>query len=167
MSRLAYYTDFITIPVLVLLLVFVGGAGVAGLLFGLAAWTLAEYVIHRVLFHRLPLFREAHDAHHEHPSGRTGVTSWQSLAIFGALFLVLPIGVLAGVALGYLGYITVHHAVHHWRIGPRLRPWGLDLPHPLYGLKMRHVMHHRGAELNFGVTTTVWDRVFRTYRAHR
>ena len=158
MSRLAYYTDFVAIPALVLLLVAVGGASFSGMLIGLAAWSLAEYLIHRFLFHRLPVFREAHDEHHAHPSGRTGVTSWHSLAIFGALFLVLPIGVLAGVALGYFGYITAHHAVHHWRIGPG---------HPLYALKMRHALHHRGVEANFGVITTAWDRLFGTYRAHR
>lgn len=158
MSRLAYYTDFVAIPALVLVLVAVGGAGLGGMLLGLAAWTLAEYVIHRCLFHHLPVFRAAHDEHHARPCARTGVTSWHSLGIFGLLFLVLPAGILAGLALGYLAYITAHHAVHHWRIAPG---------HPLYALKLRHAMHHRGVEANFGVVTTFWDRVFRTYEARR
>ncbi|MDH2313344.1 sterol desaturase family protein [Methylobacterium brachiatum] len=158
MSRAAYYTDFVAIPAVVLLLILVGGASFGGIAFGLAVWTLAEYVIHRFLFHRLPVFRDAHDLHHARPCARTGVTSWHSLAIFGALFLLLPAGILAGIALGYLAYITAHHAVHHWRIAPG---------HPLYALKMRHAMHHHGVEANFGVVTTLWDRVFRTYQARR
>lgn len=158
MSRLAYYADFITMPALILALLVGGGASLSGLLAGLVAWSLAEYVIHRVLFHRLPFFKAAHDLHHARPSGRTGVTSWHSLAIFGGLFLVVPAGILAGLALGYLAYITAHHAVHHWRIAPG---------HPLYALKIRHAMHHRGEEANFGVVTTAWDRLLGTYRPQR
>ena len=156
MSRFAYYADFVTMPLLVAALVLLGGGTLPGLALGLVVWSLAEYVIHRVLFHRLPLFRVGHDEHHAKPSGRTGVTSWHSLLVFGALFVVLPAGVLAGIALGYLAYITAHHAVHHWRIGPG---------HPLYGLKIRHAMHHRGDEVNFGVGSTAWDRMFGTHRA--
>ncbi len=158
MSRAAYYADFVTMPVLALALILFGGATLGGVLFGLLVWSGLEYAIHRVLFHRLPFFREAHDAHHAKPSGRTGVTSWHSLAIFGGLWLVVPAGVLAGIVLGYLAYIGAHHAVHHWRIGPG---------HPLYGLKIRHAMHHRGDEANFGVVTTAWDRLFGTYQAIR
>lgn len=155
MSRLAYYADFVSMPALVVLLAAFGGASLPGVVLGLGAWSLAEYAIHRFLFHRVPGFRGAHDEHHARPSGRTGVTSWHSLAIFGALFLALPAGVLAGLVLGYLAYITAHHAVHHWRIAPG---------HPLYALKLRHAMHHRGVEANFGVVTTAWDRLFGTYR---
>ncbi|GEP00610.1 sterol desaturase family protein [Methylobacterium haplocladii] len=158
MSRLAYYADFVTMPVLALLLIVLGDAGLVGIVSGLFTWTLAEYAIHRVLFHRVPGFRAAHDAHHAKPCGRTGVTSWHSLAVFAGLALVLPAGILAGFALGYLGYITVHHAVHHWTIAPG---------HPLYALKLRHAAHHCGVEANFGVVTTAWDRVFGTYRANR
>ncbi|WP_158509761.1 sterol desaturase family protein [Methylobacterium sp. AMS5] len=158
MSRLAYYADFVSMPALALALILFGGATLPGIALGLVAWTLAEYVIHRVLFHRLPLFKAGHDEHHAKPSGRTGVTSWHSLLVFGVLFLALPAGVLAGLALGYLAYIAAHHAVHHWRIAPG---------HVLYGLKIRHAMHHRGDEVNFGVVTTAWDRVFGTYRPIR
>lgn len=167
MSALAYYADFVTMPALVLALLAFGDVSLVGVGSGLLAWTLAEYAIHRVLFHRVPGFRAAHDAHHAKPSGRTGVTSWHSLAIFAGLALVLPAGILAGFVLGYLGYITVHHAVHHWRIGPTFEVHGAHLPHPLYGLKLRHAAHHRGVEANFGVVTTAWDRVFGTFRASR
>ena len=154
MSPLAYYADWVVIPVLILALVALAPVTAMGIAFGVLAWTLAEYVIHRALFHRLPMFRPAHDHHHAHPSGRTGVSSAHSLGIFGALILVVPAGPLVGLLLGYLAYITAHHAVHHWRIAPG---------HPLYALKRRHRAHHAGVEANFGVVTTVWDRVFGTY----
>ena len=156
MSRLAYYADFVTIPAMVALLVAFGNVSLVGVAAGIAAWTLIEYVLHRFLFHRLPVFREAHDLHHAKPSGRTGVTSWHSLGVFAGLAFIVPPDVLAGLALGYLGYIGAHHAVHHWRVGP---------DHPLYGLKLRHALHHKGVEANFGVVTTLWDRVFRTFEA--
>ena len=140
-------------PVLVPLLVAFGGASLTGMALGLTAWLLAEYLSHRFLFHCVPGFRGAHDEHHARPAGRTYVTSWHSLAIFGALFLVVPAGVLAGLALGHLAYITAHHAVHHRRVAPG---------HPLSALRMRHATHHRGIEASFGVVTTAWDRMFRT-----
>ncbi|GLS44352.1 sterol desaturase family protein [Methylobacterium brachythecii] len=155
MSRLAYYADFVTMPVLALVLIALGDATMHGVIAGILLWTLAEYVLHRWAFHALPFFKPAHDEHHAKPSGRTGVTSWHSLAVFGGLALVLPAGILAGFVIGYLAYITAHHAVHHWRIAPG---------HLLYALKLRHNAHHRGVEANFGVVTTVWDRVFGTYR---
>ncbi|WP_430913898.1 sterol desaturase family protein [Methylobacterium sp. sgz302541] len=158
MSRFAYYADFVLMPAMILVLLVLGSPTLAGVLFGAAAWTLAEYAAHRVLFHRPPLFKAAHDEHHARPCGRTGVSSLHSFAIFVGLALLLPADVLAGFALGYLAYITAHHAVHHWRIGPR---------HPLYGLKLRHAMHHHGVEANFGVVTTLWDRVFGTYLPRR
>ncbi|GEP09793.1 sterol desaturase family protein [Methylobacterium gnaphalii] len=167
MSRLAYYADFVTMPVIALLLLAVSGGSLVGVAVGALAWTLAEYVLHRWAFHALPFFRPAHDEHHAKPSSRTGVTSWHSLLIFGGLALVLPPGILAGFVLGYLAYITAHHAVHHWRVGPTISVQGLTLPHPLYALKLRHVAHHRGVEANFGVVTTAWDRVFGTYRPIR
>lgn len=158
MSRLAYYLDFVVVPALIAVLPLLAEVSLAGVVSGLLAWTLAEYVIHRVLFHRLPLFKPAHDLHHAKPSGRTGVSSWATLAIIIAVSLVVPAGPLVGLLVGYLGYITAHHAVHHWRVGPG---------HLLYGLKMRHRMHHSGIEANFGVVTTFWDRAFGTYQAHR
>lgn len=60
----------------------------------------------------------------------------------------------AGIMLGYLWYVSVHHALHHWR---------MEHASYLYTLKRRHALHHHGAETcNFGVTTGFWDRLFRT-----
>ena len=53
--------------------------------------------------------------------------------------------------MGWLWYISVHHAVHHWR---------LSRDGYLYRAKRRHAMHHYSRETgNFGVTTPFWDHV--------
>lgn len=172
MSRLSYYADFFVMPALILAVSAAGLAGdggvvlfVGGALAGGLSWTLTEYVIHRHLFHRLPFFLRAHDEHHRRPRARTGLSSWHSLAVLVVLaamlwFLLGPsgLGFLAGFASGYLAYIVVHHAIHHRTIGPG---------HPLYAAKMRHLVHHKGVEANFGVVTPVWDHVFGTLGARR
>lgn len=155
MSAWEYYADFVTVPLIIAVLAMLYPVNLAMVAAGIALWSIAEYVIHRHLFHRLPVMKPAHDEHHEKPSGKTGVTSWHSALIFVTLFWLLPPSLLIGVTGGYLAYIVLHHAYHHWTIGPAS---------PLYAGKMRHAMHHRGDEVNFGVTTTLWDHVFRTYR---
>lgn len=61
----------------------------------------------------------------------------------------------AGFLVGYGAFLFVHYAVHHWTIRPT---------DTLYRLKMMHAAHHRLDDVNYGVTTTLWDRVFGTYR---
>jgi sterol desaturase/sphingolipid hydroxylase (fatty acid hydroxylase superfamily) len=62
--------------------------------------------------------------------------------------------IFAGLLLGYLAFITVHYAVHRWPIRPNSR---------LYPAKLRHLTHHRFENCNFGVITSFWNIVFRTY----
>ena len=59
--------------------------------------------------------------------------------------------------MGYFAYIILHHAIHHWTVVPGST---------LYALKMRHRMHHRGDDVNFGIVTPLWDRVFGTYKPY-
>jgi sterol desaturase/sphingolipid hydroxylase (fatty acid hydroxylase superfamily) len=50
--------------------------------------------------------------------------------------------------------VTAHYAMHHWQI----RSSGF-----LGRLRQRHILHHHYDDLgNFGVTSGLWDRVFRT-----
>lgn len=172
LSKAGYYADFFVYPPMV-----IGLAGVAlrapnsvalagwviSCLVGLGFWTLIEYIFHRFVLHRFPLVRDMHDMHHEHPSAFVGTPTWLSLpAIVVGAFLplwwqinfVIASGITAGVTLGYLAYVGLHHAVHHWRI---------TRSSFLYPLKMRHAQHHyTGLEGNFGVTTSFWDRLFGT-----
>ena len=100
------------------------------------------------------------------PEGFVGTPTWLSLAAIcvGALFPLwwetgfdFASGATAGLMLGYVWYVSVHHMLHHWRI--RLGSY-------LYHLKHCHALHHYARHpCNFGVTTLFWDRVFGT--AHR
>ena len=64
------------------------------------------------------------------------------------------IAATAGLATGYLWYVFVHYATHHWR--PRKNSY-------LYRARLRHARHHYFFHCgNFGVTTSMWDHIFGT-----
>jgi sterol desaturase/sphingolipid hydroxylase (fatty acid hydroxylase superfamily) len=172
LGRWGYYTDFVLYPLLVVALVAVTwrAAPLAWtqwavcVVVGVIVWTFAEYVLHRFVFHDIPFFARMHDTHHADPTGMIGTPSWISLAVtvFG---LLLPLwwgttfevasGMTAGGMLGYFWYIALHHAVHHMRIEPGTY---------LFRVKRRHALHHFARQsCNFGVTTSMWDRLFGTY----
>lgn len=170
-TRIGYFGDFFVYPVLIAALL-VGGImwnpdavlrWVAIFVGCLVLWTFLEYVLHRFAFHHMPFLREAHDLHHHAERDLVGTPTWLSLVAhaafgFGPILLLTNFvdasAASAGLMLGYLWYVSVHHVVHHW--------------HPahsgyLYSLKRRHALHHHhDQERNFGVTTGFWDRVFGT-----
>lgn len=172
LSRLGYYADFLVYPFLVLALFAVAssrpaphawiewvGASVAGI----ATWTLAEYIFHRFVLHDFPFFGRLHDAHHADPTGYVGTPTWLSAAaiLFGILLPLwwgtnfdLASGLTTGFMAGYLWYVGIHHAVHHWQIRQGTY---------LFCAKRRHALHHFARQsCNFGVSSGFWDRVFRT-----
>jgi len=56
-----------------------------------------------------------------------------------------------GLLTGYLGYAITHHAIHHWRAD---NAW-------LKERKYWHALHHHSEQPGcYGVTSSVWDRVF-------
>ena len=64
-------------------------------------------------------------------------------------------GLTVGVMLGYWWYGVVHHVIHHWANG--------SSPSYFNDLRAWHMRHHYSPKSgNFGVTTSVWDRVFGT-----
>jgi sterol desaturase/sphingolipid hydroxylase (fatty acid hydroxylase superfamily) len=77
---------------------------------------------------------------------------------FYALFcLIVPRGLLpvffAAFLLGYVWYDTIHYATHHAPMKGRLGHW----------LKQHHLRHHyMDDERGFGVSSLLWDFVFRT-----
>ncbi len=163
MRHIRHFGDFLTVPIAIT--IFVGLAGMDRLYLvplGFAAWTLLEYWVHRIAFHRYPVTRRLHQLHHDRPSDPD--TERSSLS---TPFLALPVGTLliaaagledgsaifAGLLGGYLAFIAIHHAVHRWPIEPGSL---------LYPAKMRHLTHHHLENCNFGVTTDVWDILFRT-----
>ena len=139
-------------------------------LVGVVAWTLLEYVLHRFVFHWKPrsafgrkLHFLAHGIHHLDPWDPTRLV-FPPLAglaiaalIYLPLWLLLPIGVatavMGGILLGYIVYDMSHYYTHHAR--PKGR-WGKFL-------KAWHLAHHhKWWERMYGVSSPLWDFVFRT-----
>jgi sterol desaturase/sphingolipid hydroxylase (fatty acid hydroxylase superfamily) len=182
-SRIHPATPFVVwIPVAALVLVRswlrheLGPASLAAaFLGGMFAWTLAEYVLHRYVFHWT---HEAvwgkrvhfllHGVHHEYPSDRDRLvmpllTSTPLAVIFYSLFrlgLGQAIGepFFAGFVVGYLFYDGTHYFVHHFVPTSR---WGK--------LLRRHHMthHHADHDGGFGVSTPLWDVIFHTLPSKR
>jgi sterol desaturase/sphingolipid hydroxylase (fatty acid hydroxylase superfamily) len=163
MQRIRHFGDYVTLPIAIA--VFVGLAGLHHIhlvLAGAAAWTLVEYLVHRFCFHRFSVGRRLHQRHHESPHDLDAERSSLSTPLLAfpiGLLLITAAGVadgsalFAGLLLGYLAFIIIHHIVHRCPIGPN--SW-------LYSAKMRHLTHHHLEYCNFGVTTGFWDVVFRT-----
>lgn len=138
---------------------------------GFLLWTLAEYLLHRYVFHwqrDTPFGRRVHfllhGVHHDFPNDSDRLvmpllTSVPLAVIFYATFYLLFGGVrlaepfYAGFAIGYLAYDGTHYAVHHFKQTSRLGKF----------LKRHHMLHHHADhEGGFGVSSPVWDYVFGT-----
>lgn len=172
LSRIGYYSDFFVYPVLIALLAIAGlgfagteGAAIWLAMFAacVALWTLIEYLMHRFVLHHVPYIKDMHNHHHHEEKASVGTPTWLSVSSHAAIVFIPALllsnfvtasAVSGGLMLGYLWYISIHHALHHW--------------HPshstyFYGLKRRHALHHHFDDAgNFGVTTNFWDRVFGT-----
>jgi len=115
---------------------------------GVAAWTLGEYVVHRLVLHSLTPTQ--HGLHHAHPDKAVLTIFWQIWVCFAIVYLIAGGALLAGALVAYAWYLFVHHCAHHGSHG---------LPSPLF---KHHQIHHRFASRNYGVSTTIWDHVFGT-----
>ena len=171
----------IFVPVIVALIVLGArdgqGAVEIALLFlgGLGIWTLTEYWLHRKLFHWEPdhpigsrLHFIIHGVHHDHPNDKLRLVMPPAASIplaslfFGLFYLVfgLPtaLPLFAGFLLGYLAYDYMHYYLHHFV--PRS-----DLGKRLREQHMRH--HFQDHRYGFGVSSPLWDYVFRTMPRRR
>jgi dihydroceramide fatty acyl 2-hydroxylase len=137
---------------------------------GLALWTLAEYWLHRKLFHWEPdhpigrrLHFIIHGVHHDHPNDRMRLVMPPAASIplaalfFGVFWLAfgLPtaLPLFAGFLVGYLVYDYTHYWLHHF------------VPRSTLGKRLReqHMRHHfQDHRYGFGVSTPLWDAVFGT-----
>ena len=152
-----------------------GGETVLLVAAGLFIWTLSEYWLHRKVFHWEPdhpigrrMHFIIHGVHHDHPNDRMRLVMPPALSLpLGALFFglfVLVFGtpaaypLFAGLLVGYLTYDYTHYYLHHHtpktRIGKRLRE--------------QHMRHHfQDHRYGFGVSSPMWDVVFRTLPRRR
>ena len=137
-------------------------------LLGAGGWSLSEYVLHRWVGHdprSQTEFAKEHRAHHAQrfyfaPTAKKaayvapimlagGALAWWLAGVAGAAFV-------ASYAVTYGSYELLHRRLHTH--GPRGRIGRF--------LRRHHVAHHfNGPQTNHGVTSPVWDVVFRTLRA--
>lgn len=142
---------------------------------GIVIWSFAEYTLHRFVFHFHPkgdqmkrLVFLFHGIHHAQPQCKTRlvmppIVSIPLAFIFYFLFSTI-VGTMfsspqwvnpmvAGFMTGYLVYDLMHYATHHFPMR-----WGF-----LKILKRHHMQHHfKEPYLRYGVSSTVWDKVFGT-----
>jgi sterol desaturase/sphingolipid hydroxylase (fatty acid hydroxylase superfamily) len=173
----------IWVPIAVAFLVWgiVGPQGPAAFLYlpicfvvGLALWTLAEYTLHRFVFHYHPRTEWGkkvsfllHGIHHAQPMVKTRLVMPPPVSIplaavffgvffllgivFGAPYLVAPL--FSGFVTGYILYDMMHYSTHHFKLN-----WNY-----WQTMKRYHMHHHvQTPDKRFGVTSPLWDRVFGT-----
>jgi sterol desaturase/sphingolipid hydroxylase (fatty acid hydroxylase superfamily) len=170
-TKVGYYADLFFYPVVVggFLLYDLNGMGFAlhsrwwfALLCGGILWTLVEYLLHRFVYHKVPVIRNLHGMHHSHPNDFLGSPIWVSIVGFSSFLALLALiwdidiscGMTSGLIVGYVAYLLTHDAVHRWQLSER--SW-------MRNHRLRHLRHHRNPlPGNFGVTTGFWDLVFGT-----
>jgi sterol desaturase/sphingolipid hydroxylase (fatty acid hydroxylase superfamily) len=152
---------------------------VPGFAAGLILWTIAEYLLHRFIFHfipRTPLQERIaflmHGVHHAQPRVKTRLVMPLMVSVPLALLFYLLFSVVvsyfmsapwltgllfSGFVIGYVCYDLTHYALHHVQfkggIGKVLRN--------------HHMRHHTEWDSRFGVSTPLWDHVFGTEPAKR
>ncbi|HVK97855.1 MAG TPA: sterol desaturase family protein [Flavisolibacter sp.] len=136
---------------------------------GMFFWTLFEYIMHRWVFHIIAESERAqkivyimHGNHHHYPRDRERLfmppvpSLILATVIFGGMYLAIGQSAFVffpGFILGYLMYGSMHYAIHAWN--PPFK-W----MKPLW--RNHHLHHYKDEGKGFGVSTTIWDRVFGT-----
>ncbi|MBD0400978.1 sterol desaturase family protein [Flammeovirga sp. EKP202] len=136
---------------------------------GLLLFTLVEYVMHRFVFHMSPttplkkdITHKFHGVHHHHPKdkSRLAMPPIVSVVLASSFFYLFYLALndycypfTAGFLTGYALYLGVHYMIHAM--------------HPpknfLKILWIHHSIHHyRDDTKAFGVSSPLWDFVFRT-----
>lgn len=146
--------------------------GFVGLFFGgWITWTLAEYWVHRWLYHvktenktLLKIQHMGHGIHHQYPKDPTRLAMPPVPALilisifFGIFYLIMQSYAYVffpGFLFGYVLYISLHYMQHLYK-PPKFAP--------LNRLWKWHALHHyKYPETKaFGVSTNLWDVVFGT-----
>jgi dihydroceramide fatty acyl 2-hydroxylase len=142
---------------------------------GIGIWTLTEYWLHRLVFHWEPdnafgrrMHFIIHGIHHDHPNDKMRLVMPPSVSIpLAALFLLAFWGIFGspaalplfgGFIFGYLAYDYTHYYVHHF------------VPKSNLGKQLReqHMRHHfQDHRFGYGVSSPLWDVVFRTLPRRR
>ena len=142
-------------------------AGAAIVAVGFFAWGGVEYAVHRWVLHGGPsMATRAHARHHADAAALISTPAFVSPALatlsYFALSVMFEKGPAAlavfGLYAGYNYYAALHHLLHRQRSL-------VDRIAPLARLEESHGVHHRRCAVNYGVSTTWWDRLLGSYQA--
>ncbi|HEX4873975.1 MAG TPA: sterol desaturase family protein [Sphingorhabdus sp.] len=140
----------------------------------LAAFLLLDFAmwLQHVLTHKIPLLWRLHKVHHAdpdidvttsirfHPGEIAFSVAWKSV-------WVLLLGVSAPVIVAFEAWLAANAAFNHGNV--ELPRWFDRLIRHILVTPDMHLVHHsvikREQQSNYGFALTVWDRLFRTYRA--
>ena len=135
---------------------------------GALFWSLFEYVMHRYVFHYItekPKLQKfvytMHGVHHEYPRDkeRLFMPPVPSIIVASIIFSIIymtmgwyALAFFPGFLFGYLMYGSMHYAIH-----------AFAPPRFLKALWRNHHLHHyKYPEKGFGVSSVLWDVIFRT-----
>ena len=120
------------------------------LLLGVIAYSLVEYIVHRWLLHG-PM-KAQHREHHRDPTKHIRVPLMIVAPVLALVFLVVSPALAVGMLACWAGSGVLHRKLHTTNL---TMPWLLRLQH-------HHMRHHRRATMNYGVSSVLWDKLFRT-----
>lgn len=141
---------------------------VAGFFLGVFAWTLAEYLMHRFLYHKIKdaSFSSGiqyifHGIHHKYPTDESRlvlpvVPSLLIASFFFGLFYAF-MGAFAfvfssGFLIAYITYMNIHYKIHKSSPSKNYRFWW----------EHHNIHHYEQHDRAFGVSSPLWDYVFGT-----
>ena len=134
-------------------------------------WTLLEYVIHRYVFHYEPKTRVGkflhfmiHGVHHDYPNDASRLVMPPVISIPLAIFFVVLFAVTFGrfapaisAGFGVRLRLLRHDPLRDTSFRDEARVW--------LWLKQYHLRHHyKDDHAGYGVSSPLWDYVFRTTR---
>jgi sterol desaturase/sphingolipid hydroxylase (fatty acid hydroxylase superfamily) len=134
----------------------------AAFLLGILNLSFTEYAVHRWLYHGRPsALRRIHAHHHGDATLLIGAPFFTSVALCALIACLARCAVSTPLAAVFAGATLMafayHGAVHHLFHHHRLRGRG-------YFARRRraHLVHHHRGDVNFGVTSPLWDHLLGT-----
>ena len=109
-----------------------------------------------------------HGIHHDYPYDRDRLVMPPTVTAVFAAIVWVPIHLLlgphldrpffAGIVIGYVIYDLTHYYLHHAAPRTAFGKW----------LRKYHLVHHfQTPDVRYGITSPLWDLVFRTYPRDR
>ena len=139
--------------------------GLAGLVIGYVVFDFLGW-LHHLVRHKVPFFWRYHQIHHSQSemnpltSYRVHPVDWlnaQTIKILPAMIITDSFG----VTISYILFHSLHDRLNHANIGSNLGPLRYIFVTP-QSHRIHHSMRAEHAHSNFGVSLSIWDRIFGT-----